>query len=34
MGFLFLGEFDSFTLIYEENLSGGILFEGFFGMWA
>jgi hypothetical protein len=29
--FLFLGEFSSFTLIYEENLGGGNLVLAFFG---
>jgi hypothetical protein len=31
---LFLGEFMRFTLIYEENLNGGILIWWFFGFWA
>jgi hypothetical protein len=27
-------EFERFTLIYEENVFGGILNWGFFGFWA
>jgi hypothetical protein len=34
LDFCVLGEFGVFTLIYEENIIGGIEIHSFFGFWA